>query len=281
MSAVKNRIAYTPGQLYRNKRQCPPCKPFALDIILQLGIRRNHDCQAGRRKERSLPVVGTQTRPLLYDPVRDTSRQPVCQSVQNCPSTDRQRPITQAGPNSVPCIYVLNATIITKANGFEQIATDVNSIGADIIVLTETWMKEKYADDAFTISGYIWLRKDRVTRHGGGVAAFVKQDLQPTRTNVQSIMQHTEDLWFAVTLTSELVNFCACYYQPKSTYESSEFIRHLSDNIGLMLETDPGSVFVLTGDLNRLDTTELQTQQGLDQIVNVPTHKKITSLTSS
>ena len=39
-----------------------------------------------------------------------------------------------------------------------------------------------------------------------------------------------------------------------------------------MLETDPDSVFVLTGDLNGLDTTELQTQQGLDQIVNVPTH---------
>ena len=39
-----------------------------------------------------------------------------------------------------------------------------------------------------------------------------------------------------------------------------------------MLETDPDSVFVLTGDLNRLDTLELQTQQRLDQIVNVPTH---------
>ena len=29
---------------------------------------------------------------------------------------------------------------------------------------------------------------------------------------------------------------------------------------------------MLTGDLNKLDTTALQTQQGLDQIVNVPTH---------
>ena len=152
MSAVNNRIAYTPGQLYIIKKQCLPCKLCALDISMQLGIRRKRGCRAGRRKERSIPVV-SQTPPLLYDPVRDTSRQPVRQSVQHRPPTGRHRPITQPGPNSVPCVYVLNATSITKANAFEQIVTDVNSIGADIIILTETWMKEKHADDAFTISG--------------------------------------------------------------------------------------------------------------------------------
>ena len=132
-------------------------------------------------------------------------------------------------------------------------------------------MKEKHTDDAFTISGYICLSKDRIKRRGGGVAAFVKQDLQPTHINIQSTMQHAEDFWFAVTLTTGLIiNFCNCYHPP--IYDSSEFIRHLSDNIGLMLETDPDSVFVLTADLNRLDTTELQTQQGGDKIMNVPTH---------
>ena len=232
MSAVNKRIRYTSGQLYIIKRQCLPCKLFAFDIIVQLGI---HGCRAGRRKERSIPVIGTQTRPPLYDPVRDTSRQPVRQSVQHCPPTGRQRPITQAGPNSVPFIYVLKATSIMKANAFEQIVTDVNSIGADIIVLTETWMKEKHADDAFTISGYICLRKDRVKRRGGGVEVFVKQDLQSTRTT-----QHNEDLWFAVTLTTRLI--IDCYDPPTLIYNSSEFISHLSDNIGLILETDPDSV---------------------------------------
>ena len=265
MSAVNNRIAYTPGQLYRIKRQCLPCKPFALDIIVQLGIRRKRDCRrAGRRKVRSIPVVGTQTRPLLYDPIRETSRQPIRQGVQHCPPTGRQRPITQAEPDSVPCMYVLNSTSITKANAFKQIVTDVNSIGADIVVLTETWMKEMHADDAFTISGYICLHKDRVKRRGGGVAVFVKQDLQLTRINVKSTMHHTEDLWFALTLTTSLIiNFCACYHPPRPIYDSSEFIRHLLDNIGLMLETDPDSVFVPTGDHDRLDTTELQLNRDL------------------
>ena len=36
---------------------------------------------------------------------------------------------------------------------------------------------------------------------------------------------------------------------------------------------DNGStVFVLTGDLNKLNTDQLQTQLGLDQFVNNPTH---------
>ena len=108
-------------------------------------------------------------------------------------------------------IEQLVTDVKTKVNAFEQIVTDVNSIGADIIILTETWMKDKHADDGFAISGYICLRKDRVKRCGGGVVAFVKQDLQPTRINVQSTMQHTEDLWFAVILTTRLfINFCAC-----------------------------------------------------------------------
>ena len=35
---------------------------------------------------------------------------------------------------------------------------------------------------------------------------------------------------------------------------------------------NPNSIFVLTGDLNRLNTSELQTNWGLEQIVNIPTH---------
>ena len=64
------------------------------------------------------------------------------------------------------------ATSITKANAFEQIVTDVNSIGADIIILMMSWMKKTHADDALTISGYICLRKNRVKRRSGGVAAL-------------------------------------------------------------------------------------------------------------
>ena len=46
----------------------------------------------------------------------------------------------------------------------------------------------------------------------------------------------------------------------------------LKNNIAELLENDPNSVFILTGDLNSLNTNDLQTELGLDQIVNLPTH---------
>ena len=69
------------------------------------------------------------------------------------------------------------------------------------------------------------------------------------------------------------------YHLPKPVYDVAEFIRHLTDSIGQIIDIDPDAVFVLTGDLNRLNTTDLQSKLGLNQIVIVPTHNK-TSLTN-
>ena len=86
-------------------------------------------------------------------------------------------------------------------------------------------------------------------------------------------MKDTEDLWFSVRLTSGLViNICAFYHPPKPIYDVTLFKLHLQNNIGWLLDRGPNSVFVLTGDLKRLNTTDLQSLYGLDQIVNVATH---------
>ena len=102
------------------------------------------------------------------------------------------------------------------------------------------------------------------------------------------------------------VNVRACYHPPKPIYDTTlfreyllEIIEGLIDNepesvfvltgdlnglrtepwsvfdlTGVLngLRTEPGSVFVLTGDLNGLRTAELQSQLGLDQLVDKPTH---------
>ena len=139
MSAVNRHIVYTQGQLYGIKRQCSAGKQLNFDKLFQLGIQRRRDCRAGRRKQRVISVVSTKKTRLDQD--RDSTRSSVRQSVKCHPSTactGRVRPNTAGGLHSAPCVYVLNATSITKANAFEQVVTDVKSIGADIIVLTET-----------------------------------------------------------------------------------------------------------------------------------------------
>ena len=76
----------------------------------------------------------------------------------------------------------------------------------------------------------------------------------------------------AVTLGIGLViTICACYHQPRPIYDTSSFRQVLFDNVSRLLE-DASTVSVLTGDLNKLNTDQLQTQLGLVQIVNNPTH---------
>ena len=65
-----------------------------------------------------------------------------------------------------------------------------------------------------------------------------------------------------------MITICASYHTPKQIYNVSNFKTLLEDN-------DPVSIFVLTGDINKLNTVELQLQQGLEQIIKVPTHKNI------
>ena len=86
-------------------------------------------------------------------------------------------------------------------------------------------------------------------------------------------MKNTEDLWFRVTLDlGHSLNICACYHPPKPLYDVSTFKQHLADNISLLIDNDSDSIFVLTGDFNRLNTSELQTNLGLEQIVTIPMH---------
>ena len=67
---------------------------------------------------------------------------------------------------------------------------------------------------------------------------------------------------------------CASNHPPKPIYDVSNFQTLLEDKISCLLDNDPDSIVILTGDLNRLNTVELQLQQGLEQIVNLPTHNK-------
>ena len=105
------------------------------------------------------------------------------------------------------------------------------------------------------------------------MCAYVRDELRARRVEVQSKLQDTKDLWFAVTMDSGLsINICACYHPPKSIYDVPSFKQHLAHSISLLIDNDPEAIFILTGDLNRLNTSALQTNLGLVQIVNIPTH---------
>ena len=82
------------------------------------------------------------------------------------------------------CFYILNATSLAKPNAFQQLLTDTDSIGADIVIVTETWFKRTHPDETFNKPGFVCFRKDREGRRAGGVCAYVKHELHATRIDV-------------------------------------------------------------------------------------------------
>ena len=68
------------------------------------------------------------------------------------------------------------------------------------------------------------------------------------------------------------INICACYHPPEPIYDVPSFKQHLAHSISLLIDNDSDAIFILTGDLNRLNASALQTDLGLVQIVNIPTH---------
>ena len=76
-------------------------------------------------------------------------------------------------------------------------------------------------------------------------------------------MDYTEDLWTDIIFAdgSHLVA-CTCYHPSKPKYNTRDFTDH------------PDNVYILTGDLNQMDSTKFETQLGFVQLVQSPTHNK-------
>ena len=133
-------------------------------------------------------------------------------------------------------IYVMNATSVAKPNAFQQLRTDTDAIGANIIIDKEIWLTWTHAVDAFSIPSFVCFRKSRVGRWGGGVCTFVKHELKAFQIDVHSLFPAAEDLWFNVRLLNwDKVIICACYHPPKPVYDSVAFRKYFKDTIVQLL----------------------------------------------
>ena len=50
-----------------------------------------------------------------------------------------------------------------------------------IATVTETWLTDQIGDDQLSIGGYVIYRKDRMHGRGGGVCAYVSQQIPTMR----------------------------------------------------------------------------------------------------
>lgn len=70
------------------------------------------------------------------------------------------------------CIGYLN--VRTLNTGFDEFVHYLNKYRLDVLGLSETWLSSNYGNDAFSVTGYSFVRKNRHGR-GGGVALYIKK----------------------------------------------------------------------------------------------------------
>ena len=128
------------------------------------------------------------------------------------------------------------------------------------------------------INGYTLFRKDREGRRGGGVCAYIKTSLAPSFHDSPCWKQEKqfEFFWFCCKSISSDSKFfyCTVYHPPNPVYKSDNLINAILTDIEDICTKYPGSVISIVGDFNKLDTTKLETEAGLVQLVTEPTHGK-------
>ena len=181
-----------------------------------------------------------------------------------------------------------------SGNGLKICHVNINSLPAkiddlkytlkynpfDIIAITETHCDETIPDSELLIEDYNIIRKDR-TRHGGGVALYIRRDINYTRLDY---VNELEAICVKVKVSrNETLLSCVLYRPPNVPVEYFDQIscmmeRAISDDVEMILLGDFNCDLCqdrLNSDAKHLSS--LMTGFLCTQLVNVPTRVTMSS----
>ena len=175
--------------------------------------------------------------------------------------------------------YLLNPTSLIKAAALQQLTCDLVQFNIAVAIITETWFSSQHPDALLQIDGYHLYRRDRIDKKGGGVAIFVRNDINSNAVSFSRVQCDTlvEILWIRCTFLDAIYYIAGCYHPPKARYTDSVLTDLLSNQLDELFEipitpADVTATFVIAGDFNTFNTGFLESDYGLVQIVNKPTH---------
>ncbi len=83
----------------------------------------------------------------------------------------------------------------------------------DILIISEVWLDDIITDSQVKVDDYTIEINDR-NRHGGGVAIYIKHDLNYTLRD--DLNKDIECLWLQCKLFSDFLMLLCCLYHPTS-----------------------------------------------------------------
>jgi len=131
---------------------------------------------------------------------------------------------------------------------WEELKIRVLSQGHNLIAITETWWDSSHDWNA-VMDGYILLRKDRSTRRGGGVALYVREQLECIELCLGVDEERVESLWVRIKGQPHMGDIIVgVYYRPPDQEEevNEAFYRQVQ-------AASQSQALVLMGDFNHPD----------------------------
>ena len=129
-------------------------------------------------------------------------------------------------------------------------------------------------DQLLSIPGYSILRYNRVHKKGGGIIAYIKNNLNFRELTPPQSTSVIESIWVKISLERLPRNLSplllGCFYHPPGNNDQ-EFLQHLSDSLDSFRLAYPSPAIVLMGDFNRLKDSTLKRDFSLKQIVSQAT----------
>eukprot|EP00057_Strongylocentrotus_purpuratus_P017941 XP_011672415.1 PREDICTED: uncharacterized protein LOC100890267 [Strongylocentrotus purpuratus] len=165
-------------------------------------------------------------------------------------------------------------SLSNKFSDFEAVLNTTHT-NSDVIGVTETWFSAAKPASACQLSSFKLFHNDREERQGGGVALYIRDDINCYEVFRNVTPPHLEALWVRLksSRTVQLANdiYVGVIYSPPrspSRGEMSDYIIAAVDNI--RLQSDSATI-VIMGDFNDLATDDIEHQTLLSQVVTEPT----------
>ena len=181
------------------------------------------------------------------------------------------------------CLMTNARSVYNKQNNLREM---LKQIGPSVMLVSETWERERSRLDTLLNSRVLKsISSYRKTKPGGG-CAIIYNETQFNVTNPEiEVPEDVEAVWAIFTPKTEQRNklnvkriaIGSVYVSPRSQHKV-ETIDHIIETIHIIRGQYDNEVnFLIGGDFNRLDITEiLDSYGGLKQVISLPTRESAT-----
>ena len=169
-----------------------------------------------------------------------------------------------------PATMLTNCQSLTD-DKIDELKLTIDEKSPKIIMLTESWLTDD-KELSKTIENFTLHTSNRSDRIGGGVAMFTHSSLD-AKVVKRYTTKTLSSLWVKITNHHQTVIY-GCIYHPKSKRktDTERTIKHLSETI-TDLSRKHSENFIIGGDYNHLDMTDLCNIFNLTNIVSFPTRR--------